>query len=112
MNNWYSNFSHFEFNNNGESFTCKRPEGFSCSEVESLGIALLWEDSLDFVHSGEDGCLGNYDMYFTLYNYYTGREYLISYSTAESWKNGEEVTIYGEVPNEERMKEIEEFIND
>lgn len=110
MNNWYDNFSSFKFDNNtGDSFTCKRPKSFECKELENLSIALLWENSLDFVVSGEDGCMGNYDMYTPLYNYYTGKQYLISYSVAEDWKNGKEVTIYGTTPNESEMKDIEEF---
>ena len=111
MNNWYNNFSSFKFNEDG-SFTCKRPDDFSCLETENLAIALLWEGSLDFVIAGEDGCLGNFDMYTPLYNYNNGMLYLVPYSTADEWKEGKEVTIYGRIPDEDEMKEIERFMED
>lgn len=110
-NNYYSNFSEFHFNDNGASFTCKRPEIFDCSEVESLAIALLWETSLDFCLSGEDGCISNFDMYTPLYNCNNGYQYLIPYSTAEEWKEGKEVTIYGRIPDEDEQKEIDNYMN-
>ena len=108
-NNWYSNFSEFKFNEDG-SFTCKRPDEFSCLETENLAIALLWESSLDFNLSGEDGCLSNYDMYTPLYNSNNGFEYLVPYSTAEEWKKGKEVTIYGRKPDEEELDYILKFM--
>ena len=109
-NNWYSNFSEFHFNEDG-SFTCKAPEIFDCDELRSLAVTLLWESSLDFELSGEDGCLGNFDMYTPLYNENNGMEYLIPYSVSDDWKNGKEVTIYGKKLNEEEMKDIEDFMN-
>ena len=112
-NNWYSNFSMFRWNDeDGNSFTCKRPEKFDCDELESLAIALLWEPSLDFNLSGEDGCINNYDMYTPLYNLNKGKEYLVSYSIAEKWRNGEEVTIHGKTPDEEELTEINKFMED
>ena len=108
-NNWYSNFSEFHFNDDG-SFTCKRPDEFSCLETENLAIALLWESSLDFNVSGEDGCMGNFDMYTSLYNCNNGFQYLIPYSTAEEWKEGKEVTIYGHIPNEEELSDIHRYM--
>lgn len=110
MNNWYVNFSSFKFNEDG-SFTCKRPEGSSCLETENFVIALLWEGSLDFVVAGDDGCLGNFDMYTPLYNCNNGMFYLVSYSDAERWKNGKEVTIYGRIPDEDEQKEIDNYMN-
>ena len=108
-NNFYENFSEFHFNEDN-SFTCKAPETFECSELENLAIALLWESSLDFNLSGEDGCINNFDMYTPLYNLNNGYEYLIPYSVAEKWKNGEEVTIYGKIPDEEELADIKEFM--
>lgn len=109
-NNYYGNFSMFRFNEDG-SFTCKRPEEIECEELESLAIALLWETSLDFNLSGEDGCISNYDMYTPLYNSNNGMEYLIPYSDAYKWKQGEEITIYGKLISEEEYIEIERFMN-
>lgn len=112
-NNWYSNFSMFKWNDEeGESFTCKRPEEFECDELESLAIALIWESSLDFNISGEDGCINNYDMYTPLYNLNKNKEYLIPYSVSEKWRNGEEVTIYGRTPDEEELTEIFRFMEE
>ena len=109
MNNFYSCFSDFRFNKNN-SFTCKRPEVFSCEETESLAVALLWESGLDFEIAGEDGCLNNFDMYTPLYNFKTGLLYLIPYSVSDEWKNGKEVTIYGREVDEEELKNISEFM--
>ena len=110
-NNWYCNFSEFHFNEDG-SFTCKRPEEFSCLETENFAVALLWEGSLDFVIAGDDGCISNFDMYTPLYNCNNGILYLIPYSTADEWKEGKEVTIYGRVPDEDEMKKIERLMED
>lgn len=110
-NNWYNNFSMFKWNDEeGNSFTCKRPEEFECDELESLAIALIWESSLDFEVSGWDGSAGNYDAYTPLFNMNKGKEYLIYYSDAKRWREGEEVTIYGKTPNKEEMAEINTFM--
>ena len=111
-NNWYCNFSEFHFNENGSSFTCKRPEKIKCSELENLTIALLWETGLDFNLSGEDFCLSNYECATPIYNCNNGYEYWVSYSDANSWKNGNEVTIYGRIPNKEELKEINKYMEE
>ena len=50
-------------------------------------------------------------MYTPLYNLNNGYEYLIPYSVAEKWKNGEEVTIYGKIPDEEEMQDINDYMD-
>ena len=109
-NNFYVNFSEFHFNDDN-SFTCKAPKTFECSELESLAIALLWEPSLDFNLSGEDGCINNFDMYTPLYNLNNCYEYVIPYSVAERWENGEEVTIHGKQLSEEELESVRDFMD-
>lgn len=108
-NNWYENFSMFKWNEDG-SFTCKRPNEFSCDEVKSLAVALLWENEMDFEICGEDGCASNFDMYTPLYNWHNGMEYLVLYSNSEDWLNGREVTIYGKIPDDDEMSDINEYM--
>ena len=110
-NNWYDNFSAFEWQEDG-SFVCKASEeALKSPDTQNLMIALLWESSLDFAIAGEDGCMGNYDMYTPLYSYKTDKLYLVLHSEAEKWKEGEIIRIYGREINEEERKEIEEFMN-
>lgn len=110
-NNWYDNFSAFEWQED-DSFICKASEeALKSSDTQNLMIALLWELSLDFAIAGEDGCMGNYDMHTPLYNYNNNKLYLIPHSEAEKWKEGEIIRIYGREIDEEERKEIEEFMN-
>ena len=110
-NNWYSLFSVFEWQED-DSFICKASEeALESPDTQNLMIALLWELSLDFAIAGEDGCMGNYDMYTPLYSYKTDKLYLILHSEAEKWKEGEIVRIYGREVDEEEREEIEEFMN-
>ncbi len=110
-NNFYSNFSIFEWQED-DSFVCKASnEALKSHDTQNLMIALLWENSLDFAITGEDGCISNYDMYTPLYSYKTDKLYLIPYSEAEKWKEGEIIRIYGREMNEEERKFVEEFMN-
>ena len=110
-NNWYDNFSAFEWQED-DSLICKASEeALKSPDTQNLMIALLWELSLDFAIAGEDGCMGNYDMYTPLYSYKTDKLYLISHSEAEKWKEGEIIRIYGREIDEEERREIEEFMN-
>ena len=79
-------------------------------DVENYEFEVFEILDTDFNLSGEDGCINNFDMYTPLYNLNNGYEYLIPYSVAEKWKNGEEVTIYGKIPDEEEMQDIKEFM--
>ena len=110
-NNWYDNFSAFEWQED-DSFVCKASEeALKYLETQNLMVALLWESSLDFAIAGEDGCMGNYDMYAPLYSYKTDKLYLIPYSEADKWEKGEIIRIYEREIDEEERKEIEEFMN-
>lgn len=110
-NNWYGNFSAFEWQED-DSFICKASEeALKSPDTQNLVIALLWEWSLDFAVAGEDGCMGNYDMYTPLYNYNNDKLYLVPHSEAEKWKEGEIIRIYGRETDKEERREIEEFMN-
>lgn len=110
-NNWYNNFSVFEWQED-DSFVCKASkEALESSDTQNLMIALLWENSLDFALAGEDGCISNYDMYTPLYSYRTDKLYLIPHSEANKWEEGEIIKVYGREMDEEERKYVEEFMN-
>ena len=109
-NNFYSNFSYFEFNDD-DSFTCiPSEEALNCLETKNMLISLLWETSLDFVLAGEDGCISNYDMYTPIYNYKNNKLYLVPHSVANNWSKFDIVTIYPTEMDEDTKKEVMEFI--
>lgn len=110
-NNWYNLFSAFEWQED-DSFICKASkEALESPDTQNLMIALLWESSFDFALAGEDGCMGNYDMYTPLYSYKTDKLYLVPHSEAEKWKRGEVIQIFGREMDEEERKYVEEFMN-
>lgn len=110
-NNWYSLFSIFEWQED-DSFICKASkEALQGLETRSLATSLVWESFLDFSIAGEDGCLSNFDMYSPLYSFKTDKLYLIPYSEADKWEEGEIIRIYGREIDEEERREIEEFMN-
>lgn len=107
--NWWWNFEYLRFNMNG-SITCKASEeALKCLETQSLAIALLWENSLDTQLVGEDGCMGNYDMYTPLYFPNIGLACLVPYSKAEEWKEGKEITLDCYEPTKEEVLEFIEW---
>ena len=110
-NNWYSLFSVFEWQED-DSFICKASEeALQGLETRNLAASLVWESFLDFSIAGEDGCLSNFDMYSPLYSFKTDKLYLVPYSEADKWEEGEIVRIYGREIDEEERKYIEEFMD-
>lgn len=107
--NWLRNFDVFEVTEEGV-ITCKASEeALNLLETQSLAVALLWEDALDAILIGEDGCLNNFDMYTPIFVARFNCEYLVPYSTAEKFKNGETVTLYPQ--KEFTEEELEEGLN-
>lgn len=107
-NNFSNLFDFFQWEDwNEDSFSCKASEqALSILETQSLAVSLLWENDLDFVLAGEDGCVSNYDMYTPIYTPKTDKIYFVLYSVAERWKEGDMVTIYGRTPTEEEREYI------
>lgn len=82
-------------------------EGFG--RTKNLLFDLLNSAELDFVLAGEEGCAGNYDVFYPLYNYNTGLIYSIYGEDCRRYADGEHVHIYGRKPDE---SEIEKLIED
>lgn len=106
-NNWYVNFSKFEVSDDYSKVTLQiSDEAKELPETQNLAVALLWESSLDFIPAGEDGCLNNFDMYSPIYNVNWNKLFLIPYSTADDFKEGKEVEIYGRSLEDSEIEEI------
>lgn len=61
----------------------------------NLVFDLVNSAELDFELAGDEGCADNYDMYYPLYNAYTGLLYLILGADCARYASGEWVHIYG-----------------
>lgn len=109
--NWYGNFEYFRFNTNG-SITCKvSQEALNVAETQSLAIAILWENCLDAQLVGEDGCMGNYEMYTPIYIPKIGLAFLIPYGVSDQFARGKEVTVQGYEPDENELLEFIDWWN-
>lgn len=102
VNNWLKNFDVFKVDEEGVIECFASDEAIRVAETRSLAVALLWEDSLDAILVGEDGCMGNYDMYTPIFLARFNCEYLIPYSTSEDFSHRKVVTLY---PQTEMTKE-------
>ena len=75
--------------------------------LERQGIELIWDlinnVELDFDLAGDQACASNYEMYYPLYNAYTGQMYLILDHDLEAYRRGQEVLLRGYVPSDEEM---------
>lgn len=109
INNWLKNFDVFNVNEEGVIECCASEEALKLAETRSLAVALLWEDGLDGILVGEDGCLNNFDMYTPIFLSRFNCEYLVPHSTAEDFSYGRTVTLY---PLTELTKEqLDEDLN-
>lgn len=94
VNNWLKNFDEFTVTDEGV-ITCKASEeALRLTETQSLAIALFWEDGLDAILVGEDGCINNFDMYTPIFLSRFNCEYLVPHSISNSFAKGETVTLY------------------
>lgn len=86
---------------NGNFAVKREPDYDSPIDDEGFGrglnlvFDLVNSAELDFELAGEEGCAGNFDMYYPLYNAYTGLLYLILGADCARYASGEWVHIYG-----------------
>jgi len=73
-------------------------------EMLTFSEVLFW---LDTNIIGEEFCLSNYDMGIMLYNCYSDKCYIVSFSDLEKIKAGEKVTLYAYDPDEDDRETIE-----
>ena len=80
---------------------------------ESLGDANLISDlcnshELDFQIAGDEGCASNYDMYYPLYNHYTGLLYLVLGKDCQDYEQGKTVKLMGRLLTEDEEQELKD----
>ena len=73
------------------------------SEIELLFDRLFWVGTYEI---GEPGCAGNYDMYITLYSYYSDKCYMILYSEIDKLKEGKTIILRAFEPDAETREMI------
>ncbi len=64
---------------------------------ESDIVNFLWaldRENTDLSLFGEEFCLGNWEMGFTLMDYYADVVYVVPFSYCEKYKNGDEIRLY------------------
>lgn len=113
VNNWLVLFDKFDISEDG-TIVCKASEqALMTLETQSLPVCLLWESAFDSMLIGEDGCMGNFDMYTPIYLERFETMYLVPHSTSYEFAEGKEVTLYPmtEVTKEEFDEFIEWSIN-
>lgn len=83
-------------------------------KAEEKGQELLHDlinsHKLDFTIAGDEGCASNYDMYYPLYNYYTGLLYLVLGKDCEDYKQGKTVKIVGRELDDDEKLELAELL--
>lgn len=110
--NWYWNFEYFRFNTDG-SFTCKASQkALNVAETQSLAIAILWENGIEAQLVGDDGSMGNYEMYTPIYIPKIGLAFLIPYGISDQFARGKEVTVQGYEPTKEELYDMIEWSNE
>ncbi len=93
------------------SYTLARDPSAEVTRDTSLPFDLL-NSTLDFVIASNDYCVNNCEMAFDLYDCYTGRLYRVTFTDCENYMNGQAVTLYGHVPDEDEQKAMMEFDHD
>lgn len=73
-------------------------------EMLTFSEVLFW---LDTNIIGEEFCLSNFDMGIQLYNCYSDKCYIVSFTDLERIKAGEKVTLFAYDPGEDDREAIE-----
>lgn len=73
-------------------------------EMLTFSEVLFW---LDTNIIGEEFCLSNYEMGIQLYNLYSDKCYIVSFTDLERIKAGEKVTLHAYDPDEDDREAIE-----
>ena len=63
---------------------------------------------LDFQIAGDEGCASNYDMYYPLYNNYTGLLYLVLGKDCQDYKQGKTVKLMGRLLTDDEEQELKD----
>lgn len=63
---------------------------------------------LDFTIAGDEGCASNYDMYYPLYNSYTGLLYLPTGQDCQDYADGLTVKLVGRELDEDELQELKD----
>ena len=86
----------------------------SGSYLERDGLELIIDlcnsSELDFVLAGDEGCFGNFDMYYPLYNAYTDLLYLPTGSDCIAYQEGRSVKLYGRKLDNDEREELNDII--
>ena len=61
---------------------------------------------LDFTIAGDEGCASNYDMYYPLYNHYTGLLYLVTGNQCNLYTAGRTVKLVGRELDADELEEL------
>lgn len=65
------------------------------------------DHTLDFQIAGDEGCASNYDMYYPLYNHYTGLLYLVLGKDCQDYADGLTVKLIGRKLEDYEREELE-----
>ena len=80
-----------------------------CSDIENLSFIL---DSLDCYIIGEEYCLSNYDMGCTIYNVYSDKVYILSFTALnEAYNTGKTLKLFANTPDSYDHEIIESWYN-
>ena len=81
---------------------------------ESDVVNLLWLlDDFDTYNIGDEYCLSNYDMGLTLYNLYSDKCYIVSFTELSGrFQNGKTLRLYAHDPDEWERDEIKKHFED
>lgn len=74
---------------------------------KNLIVALCNSHELDFTIAGEPGSMGNWDMFYPLYNYNTDLVYFISGDDCERYEAGQTVRLYGHKPDDDERAALD-----
>lgn len=81
-------------------------------DSECLEGGLLWDlinsIELDFSIAGDEGCAGNFDMYYPLYNYYSGELFLVLGKDCADYLDGKPVELVGREPDKDDIEWLKE----
>lgn len=79
---------------------------------DNLIEQLCNSSELDFMLAGEVGCLGNYSIYYPLYNAHTDLIYVVTGRDCYKYKQGKTVKLYGRVMDTEELEALNNIIGD
>lgn len=78
--------------------------------LEDLNLIsdLCNDPALDFQIAGDEGAASNYDMYYPLYNHYTGLLYLPTGKDCHNYEQGKTVKLVGRELDEDEIQDLKD----